>query len=287
MFDHDAEPIKLTGRQSEIRITPKKGRGRSLKEHYEIHSIQSVEGNNRRANSRTQYNPISGFYSGGSSSPVYQTSIKSGEAGEAGDTYLTLHYPPQIQIKSNETLTIKMTCSNADLPSSLRPGDVSRATSSTSELVEFKNILPPTDSLKVPVGESLIWRLLSHLSLNFLSLANKENLQALLSLYIFPGSTAKKEETINRKKISGIADIEIKSADRIVHGNLLRGQEITLTLDRDAYASRGDMILFATLLEKLFNSYATFNCYTQVTMKESNTGETYSWPARLGDRPLI
>ncbi|BCE02870.1 type VI secretion system baseplate subunit TssF [Marinicellulosiphila megalodicopiae] len=287
LFEHDAEPIKLTGRQSEIRIIPKKGRGRSVKEHFDIHSIQSVEGNNRRANSRTVYNSISGFYSGGSSTPVYQTSVHSGEKGEAGDTYLTLHYPAQMEIKTNETLSIKMTCSNADLPSQLRPGDINRATSTTSELVEFSNILPPTDSLKVPVGGSLIWRLLSHLSLNFLSLANKENLQALLSLYIFPGSTAKKEETINRKKIAGISTVDIKSADRMVNGNLLRGQEILIELDRDAYSSRGDMILFATMLESLFNSYATFNCFTQVTMKESNTGESYSWPARLGDRPLI
>ncbi|MCJ8315119.1 MAG: type VI secretion system baseplate subunit TssF, partial [Saccharospirillaceae bacterium] len=85
LFEHDAEPIKLTGRQSEIRISPKKGRGRSVKEHFEIHSVQSVEGNNRRANSRTSYSPISGFYSGGSTSPVYQTSVKSGEQGESGD----------------------------------------------------------------------------------------------------------------------------------------------------------------------------------------------------------
>ncbi|MCJ8315286.1 MAG: type VI secretion system baseplate subunit TssF, partial [Saccharospirillaceae bacterium] len=204
-----------------------------------------------------------------------------------GDTYLTLHYPPKMPIKTNETLSIKMTCSNADLPSQLRPGDINRATSTTSELIEFKNILPPTDSLKVPVGESLIWRLLSHLSLNFLSLANKDNLQALLSLYVFSGTTAKKEETINRRMISGITNVSITSVDRLVHGNLLRGQEILLELDRDAYASRGDMILFATMLEKLFNSYATFNCFTQVSVKESNTGELYSWPARLGDRPLI
>jgi len=282
LFNHDAEPIKLTGRQSEIRIVPKKGRGRSVKEHFEIHSIQNVEGNNRRANSRTVYKPISGFYSGGSTTPVYQTSVKSGDEGEAGDTYLTLHYPAQMEIKTNETLSIEMMCSNSDLPSQLRPGDISRATSNTSELVEFSNILPPTNSLKVPVGGALIWRLLSHLSLNFLSLANKDNLQALLSLYIFPGATAKKEETINRKKIAGIVDVEISNTDRLVHGSLLRGQEIEITLDRDAYASRGDMILLF-----LIGFFATINCFTQVTMKESNTGETYSWPAKLGDRPLI
>ncbi|PCJ11613.1 MAG: hypothetical protein COB04_18845, partial [Gammaproteobacteria bacterium] len=33
-----------------------------------------------------------------------------------------------------------LTCTNGSLPSQLRPGDVSKPTSSTSELVEFSNL---------------------------------------------------------------------------------------------------------------------------------------------------
>ena len=287
LFEHDAEPIKMDQRQSEVRIRTSKGRGRSRAEHYEIYSVNSVVGNNRRAGIKTEYNSINGFYSGESDSPVYQTSVRPGEDSNSNHTYLALYYPKEMEITNGETLTIKLTCTNGNLPCKLRPGDVSKPTSSTSELVEFTNILPPSDTIQVPSGGALLWRLLSHLSLNYLSLANAENLKALLNLYVFPGSVSRKEESLNRKKISAIEEVKVVSTDRLVRGNLLRGQEITITLDGEQFACRGDMILFATLLDKLFHSYASFNCFTVMTTRDSNTGETYSWPARLGDRPLI
>jgi type VI secretion system protein ImpG len=180
-----------------------------------------------------------------------------------------------------------LTCSNGSLPSKLRPGDVSRPTSSTSELVAFSNVSPPSEGIQIPRGGALLWRLLSHLSLNYLSLANAENLRALLSLYVFPGLNSRQQEAINQKKISGIREVNVTAADRLVEGSLLRGQEIEIVLDSEEFAGQGDMILFATLLDSLFHSYASFNCYTATTVKEINSGEVFSWPARLGDKPLI
>jgi type VI secretion system protein ImpG len=287
LFPHDADPIKLTHRISEVRIRPNKGRSKGNGDHYDIYSVNAVTGNNRRAASKTHYTAISGFYSGESDQPVYQTSVRAGDEDRKNDTYLSLFYPPKMEISSGETLSIELTCSNGSLPSKLRPGDVSRPTSSTSELVAFSNVSPPSEGIQIPRGGALLWRLLSHLSLNYLSLANAENLRALLSLYVFPGLNSRQQEAINQKKISGIREVNVTAADRLVEGSLLRGQEIEIVLDSEEFAGQGDMILFATLLDSLFHSYASFNCYTATTVKEINSGEVFSWPARLGDKPLI
>lgn len=287
LFEHDAEPIKLNQRVSEVRLRPNNTKGGKAAEQYRIYSVNTVQGNNRRAAIKTDYKPITGFYSGESASPVYQTSVRPGDEGAGNDTYLALYYPPEMAIASGETLSVKLTCSNGNIPSKLRPGDVSKPTSSTSELVSFANLLPPTEAIEVPSGGTLLWRLLSHLALNYLSLADADNLKALLSLYVFPGAVSRKDEVINLKKIDGIRLVTVTAADRLVRGDLLRGQEIEVTLDAEQFACRGDMILFGTLLDKLFHSYASFNCFIATSVKESNSGEVYSWPARLGDRPLI
>jgi type VI secretion system protein ImpG len=162
--------------------------------------------------------------------------------------------------------------------------------------VEFKNILPPTISLLPPLegkkegeegGENLRWRLLAHLFLNYLSLARTENLKALLEQYIFPGSRNRTHTLANRKRIEGIEGLEARLSDRLVSGILMRGQEIELKLRQEKFASQGDMYLFGCILDHFLGNYASLNHFTRLTVREVAKGESYQWPARIGDHPLI
>ena len=83
-------------------------------------------------------------------------------------------------------LSVRLTCTNGSLPESLKLGDISQPTSSSPDRMQFRNIRTVSPALNPPTGEALLWRMVSHVSLNFLSVANAENLQALLSLYVFP-----------------------------------------------------------------------------------------------------
>ena len=51
-------------------------------------------------------------------------------------------------------------------------------------------LMKPTDTLRPPTGRSVLWRLISHLSLNYLSLVDegREALQEILKLYNFTDS---------------------------------------------------------------------------------------------------
>ena len=68
----------------------------------------------------------------------------------------------------------------------------------------------PTSTLRPPTGRSVLWRLLSHLSLNYLSLVEegKEALQEILKLYNFTDSA------YSEKQIEGIVSIRSSKAFR-------------------------------------------------------------------------
>jgi type VI secretion system protein ImpG len=67
----------------------------------------------------------------------------------------------------------------------------------------------------------------------------------------------------------------------------MRGQSINVRLNPANFAGTGDMYLFGVLLDRLFASFASINCFTEFSVTDEATQETYRWQARLGDRPLI
>jgi type VI secretion system protein ImpG len=153
--------------------------------------------------------------------------------------------------------------------------------------VEFRNIRPPTASVLPPLGTNLLWRFLSHLSLNYLSLAKTENLKALLQLYIFTESRDRAAILANAKRVGGIEGIEARPSNRLVSGFLMRGQEIQARLRQENFAGPGDMYLFGCILDHFLGGYASINSFTQFVVQEVQKGDQYRWPARVGDRPLI
>ena len=221
------------------------------------------------------------------SSPAYHITRRASPVHNGYDVYLSVAYPPEAGPPGSETISIHLLCTNGSLPENLRVGDISQPTSNSPEFVEFKNIQAPTSSLIPPLGTNLLWRLLSHLSLNYLSLARAENLQALLELYIFPESRDRAATLANRKRIKGIESVEAKTSDRLVSGFLMRGQEIKLKMRQDNFSSQGDLFLFGCILDHFLGGYASINSYTNLMIQEVIKGDIYQWPARLGDHPLI
>lgn len=284
LFAHHAEPLLLDHRRNEVRIRP----GRDSGGKYQVYSVDRVTGHSRRTSKKMEYAPVGMVSSEEQTVPVYQVAFKKSASGNGNiaDPYLSISYPKEYGLPEQETLTIELTCTNGPLPASLRPGDVSKPTASTSELVFFRNILPPTDSLQPPTDGSLLWQLLSHLSLNYLSVADVKNLKALLSLYIFSG-TNRRNELANRRRVDGILDVKVMPSDRLVAGLIMRGQDIEVSVNRDHFASYGDLYLFGSVLDRLFASFSNINTYSALILKEANTGEQITWSAKLGDRPLI
>ena len=74
----------------------------------------------------------------------------------------------------------------------------------SSSPAPFKNIAPVSTPVRSPLGTELHWRLLSHLAISRQSLANVDNLKALLGLYNFQKLVSPVAGRVNELKIESI-----------------------------------------------------------------------------------
>lgn len=192
-----------------------------------------------------------------------------------------------------EVLSIEATCSNRDLPMQLPFGGSSSGTHTDFTLPQIsivkraRPLRKPTPSMRPPVKRGLQWRLISHLSLNHLSIVSqgKEALQEMLALYNYTQSS-----TVARQ-IQGIDAIDSKPCTTRVSGKhfsgFVRGMEITLTLDEQAFVGAG-MVLFGSLLEQFFALYCGPNSFTRLILRSrQQEQEIAKWPARTGEALVI
>jgi type VI secretion system protein ImpG len=283
LFEHAADPVNHEHRASEYRLMPEA----SNRQHYQIYSVDQVVGYQQGASRERAYVPFGMLRHDGSNTLSYRTTLRSATVGRGSDVFLSVAYPPG-DLPLPETLSVQITCTNRQLPESLKLGDLSRPTSSSPDRMTFRNIRPMTSPLNPPSGEALLWRLVSHVSLNFLSIANAENLRALLGLYVFSERQEQGQETANRRRIDSIQQVTATRETRLVgRGSVLRGQQIRIKCRLDFFASIGDMYLFGCVLDRFIGDYAGINSYTRVELEDAFTGAVFKWPPRLGQQPLL
>ncbi|OQX20447.1 MAG: type VI secretion system protein ImpG [Desulfobulbaceae bacterium A2] len=284
LFAHEADPIRLDHKRTEYRLTPAGG---GNTDQLQIYSVDRVTGYIQGTATPREYRHFDQFNRDILTGPVYNISQKQSPSRRRTDIYLSVAYPPQSGPPLPETLSIGLTCTNGALPERIQVGDICQPTSSTPELVEFKNIIVPSAEILPPLGANVLWRLLAHLSLNHVSLTNIRNFQSLLGLYLFPDTQDRSLLMANQKRIAGLEGLSSQGADRLVSGIMLRGREITCKARADNFASRGDLYLFGSVLNEFFAVYASLNSFTRFVLYETISGESISWPARIGQQPLI
>lgn len=283
VFSHDADPIRLDHRKSEYLVRP----SGSNDINYQTYMIEKVTGLVQGTARERIYREFEMFSPDLETEPAYHTRIRQSPVRPGFDFYLSVAYPPGKGIPPPETLSVQLQCTNGLLTEGLQVGDICHPTSSTPEFLDFRNIRPPTASILPPLGRNLHWQLLSHLCLNYQSLATARNLKAMLELYNFKENRDRKSYLANQKRIAGIEGIHTRPADRLVERVIMRGREIQLDIRQDHFAGIGDLFLFGTVLDYFLGVYASINTYTQLIVKEVLEGEVYRWPARIGDHPLI
>ena len=282
LFKHEADPFLFDHRLEKVRIRPVA----QNPEHYQVFSIDKVIGYEQGTVTKKEYHPLTLFQETDRRQSVYQVNYARSPINDAPETFLSFSYPTGGVDPASETLSVSLTCTNGALPERLQLGDISVPTSESPELLTFRNVLPPTAPIDPPLGENATWRFLSHLSLNYLSLANLDNLKELLRLYVLPEARDKAMIAANIKRIEGIQDFRVVPADRLIRGMIMRGQEIEMTARQDHFAGFGDLYLFGCVLDLFFGVYSSINTFISFKLKESLTGETIIWPTRMGDRLL-
>lgn len=283
LFSVEAEPINLNHEISEYLILPYG----SQRRYYQIYSIDAVSGYVQGGAEPKRYVPFSLLtHSRQEAQASYRTSMRPAMVGDTIDTYLSVVYDPDEE-PTNETLSLRLTCTNRNLPESLKLGDVSHPTSSSPERFAFRNITPVTAAIDPPHGEKLLWDVISHTTLNLLSLSSIETLRAMLRLYNSTCSYDSGVRSANERQIDGLLDLTITREMRLVRGTMMQGQHVVLSCEEKNWPSPGAMYLWGCVLDRFLACYAGINSYTRFEIHDKNTGTTFKWPMRMGRKPVL
>ena len=290
LFEHTADAIRVDHRRTEYRIRPS-AVGGTQPDHYEIYSVDNVVGLVQGEAQRRTYPPLHAFQhvgGVGQDAIYYQTRLYDAVVGEGTDIYISFVSADQnYVVPPTETISIDIMVSNRNLAARLKVGDVSVPTTSSPEFARFRNITPISRSLRPPLGKGLHWRLISHLSLNYLSLQSVEALRGILELYNYQALYDRQAARENILRLEGLLSLEARPVERLLGGSPIRGTCIMLQMNEDSFAGEGDMYVFATVLNEFFALYASMNALTELTVRGSKFGEIYHWPPRLGQQVLL
>ncbi|MFO1320968.1 MAG: type VI secretion system baseplate subunit TssF [Burkholderiales bacterium] len=184
-------------------------------------------------------------------------------------------------------LGVTALCTNRDLPLSmpLGVGKTDFTIEESAPVNSIRCIAGPSKPAATHTDGDTAWRLISHLSLNYLSLADTDDrqgasaLRELLTLYAGLGDAAV------RRQIEGVRSVTTQPVTRrmpmpgpVTYG---RGLQITLTLDETAFEGTG-VFLLGAVLERFFARYVSINGFTETIVRSSGRGEIMRWPPRLG-----
>jgi type VI secretion system protein ImpG len=148
----------------------------------------------------------------------------------------------------------------------------------------------PTSPRPSWVEGDTTWRLISQLSLNYLSLVdgqedgNAAALRELLLLY------ADESDRAMHKQIEGVRSVSSKPVMRRlpIEGPMAfgRGLELAVTFDEAAFEGTGAFLL-GSVLDRFFAKYVALNSFTETVVRSVNRGEVIRWPVRIGRRPTL
>ena len=291
LFEQTAEPILLTERRFDYPIVPDIRRPNAT----EIFSVDEVVSVRPDTQEPVRFEPFYSFrhgHSGGRGQVFWMASRRpSGRRDDEGtEMFLSLVDLEQRPVAPDvDSLTVRLTSTNRDLPARLPFGMESGdfELESGAPVHSIMALRKPTPALRPPTGKTSLWRLISHLSLNYLSLVSegREALQEILKLYNFTNSS------YSVKQIEGITDLKSRPQfARIISENgitFARGTRVDLELDEENFVG-GGAYLFASVIEHFLGLYVTLASFSQLSASTRQRKEVLKlWPPRAGSRILL
>ncbi|HEY3937611.1 MAG TPA: type VI secretion system baseplate subunit TssF [Bryobacteraceae bacterium] len=291
LFPQSAEPVLLEQTRFEHPVIPDARRRNAL----EIFSIDEVLTSSPDRRDVVHYQPFYSSHHGreAKNQTFWHASRRQSTRQDDAGTEMSISLVDMTGHAAKtgaETLTVRCTCSNRDLPSRLPFGNEALGDfelESGSPVKRIVSLRKPTETLRPPLRKSLHWRLISHLSLNYLSLVEEGRgaLQDILRLYNFSDSTSLE------RQISGISSLSSRRHfARVVseHGiSFARGVRVDMEFDEEMFVGSG-VFLFASILEHFLGLYTSLNSFSQLVVRTRQRKEVLrEWRPRAGQKILL
>jgi len=293
LFERSAETIRISHALTEYRVVPDRHRQSSM----EVYSVDRVTSTSAYEEQPRVYQPFYSFrhdyreQDEASHCFWYATRRPSLRPDDEGtEVYLSL---VDLDFKAanpaSELLTPRVTCTNRDFVSRLTwRKQWEEMEGEGLPLVQVRCLVPPAKTVRPPTSGSLQWRLISHLSLNHLSIAQSGGLDALreiLRLYVFAA-----DEDV-RQRIGGITALSSKSSvSRVLFDSgvaFCRGVDVDIEFDEEQFTGSG-VFLLASVLERFFSLYSAVNSFSRLTARSrQRQGILKRWPAQIGSQKVL
>ncbi len=291
LYSQVAEPILVTQAKHEYQVIPNVRRQDTT----EIHSIDEVLASNTARRESIPIEPLYAYryQARKSSNRVYWHAVRRrNQVGEREPSTMHLSIVDVDGVltePSAEVLTVRCSCSDFDLPSRLPFGleDGDFVAEDFPSIRQITALRRPSPSYDPPSAKGQLWRLVSQLSLNYLSLAEEgvSAFQEILRLHNFTDSSYLENQ------IGGITGLNSRPHFAImqsVYGNLpARGTRVEIEFDERQYVG-GSAYLFANVLDRFLGCYTSINSFCQLAARTMQRKEFLGeWEPKAGYQPLI
>jgi type VI secretion system protein ImpG len=299
LFHKRCDRVHVSARDTEQHVVPNRTAGLD----FEIYHLESVTGISGDGEDDVDFRP---FYSatdftaaGDVHTSYYTQSRKMRQRSEkerlrgvrtsylGSEVYLSLVDRVQAPYSDKlDQLAVTALCTNRDLPMLLSVGD---------ENVFHLPDGGPVKSVRTPISPTrphptlaqgdTAWRLISHLSLNYLSIAQTDGGSSAEALRELIGIYAPLGNRVTEKQLEGVTNVTSRPIVRRMTDEVLstavRGLEITIEFDETFFEGTSVYVLGA-VMERFFRKYATINSFTETVLRTERRGEIARWRPKSG-----
>jgi type VI secretion system protein ImpG len=290
LFPKTSEPVPLTQRHHEYMIVPDARRRTTMG----IFSIEEVTGVSPGSPEPLRYEPLYSFRHGGESAQKLFWLAKrrptQWRPDEGTDVWISfVDRTGRVAYPDLDAVTTRLLCYNGALPARLPFGDPAGdfELPGGGPITRIATLVKPTLPLDPPLGKAQLWRLISQLSLNYVSLVEGgvDALRELLQLHNFPDSPS------GDKQVRGVVGLKPGPAYTRIeseHGlTFARGHRVEIEFDEEHFTG-GGVYLMAAVLERFLGLYVSLNSFTILAARTRQRKELLrEWPPRSGAKALL
>ncbi|MBL4805930.1 MAG: type VI secretion system baseplate subunit TssF [Rhodobacteraceae bacterium] len=306
LFEKRCDRVHVSGRDVDYHIVP----DRTAPLDYEIYEIKKVRGISGEGQDDVDFEAFyssNDFTAAGEAYTAYYSlrrrmhqrserqRIKGTRTSYLGaDVFVNLVDQVQAPYRGDvEQLSVQATCTNRDLPMLLPigTGDTDFDLPDGGPVKSVNALTPitrPRASLAIE-GDSA-WRLISHLSLNYLSISDTDRGEPAAALRELLGIYGPLGDKTLAKQLEGITKVWTRPIVRRMADEILstavRGLEVNVEFDESFYEGTGVYVLGA-VLQRFFAKYVSVNSFTETVIHSPDRGEIARWPATSGTRRVI
>ncbi len=277
LMEMDAEPIRLDHTRTYYRLVPELTRV----DGYQVYSVEEVVGVGVGSGRRITYRPLMSAGNPLGQGPQqlqgHYYVLRRMPAPWGGiDYYLAFTSPSGEEMPEEQVVSVHIQATNGAAAAGLGAGEIDTALEGVPDGVEVANLAQPSPPVFPPLEGVGLWRWLGLMSMNIMGVASAEGLKRVLRLVEGRGEGA------NLKHIDSILELELAPARRRMEGAVARGVRVRMVLDEQAFASPGQMLVFARVVGAVMMAHAAINTFVEIEVVGSPSGRSFVLGPRLG-----